>query len=1205
MINLKLYLYDSSQEANGYRGTDLSQYLIMGGQNNEDLTEVLDTSEITLLGYPIREAFAPETKMILDECEDDNVIRTFHRVVKEDLVNQPVMSNNSYFEHSLTLTEPSVVAQKRIVDNMAITYKLKDVSLETQTSFDLDTPSGFKIEKSSGKPNGIKAGYSKTFIQQNAVIRVHSFKTFFFDSIPVFSNLLGDLTNTLKYNDISQFPIAEDGKRYAKIKLPILFVKGLTNGETDDFTSTPVSMYYSVEAREVGGLTTGTIIQSGIVYANDGELFSQIGASENGEYLPEYSKLKQDSVFYTVTGGLNYERELKSYTEYKRYINKTADNATYTTSPFEVKDNWEYTVTCRLANLTGDSTINNYDGNEIAEEFFVSAASTTRLADSWKVDTVRKTIAPIETYTQTAVFVTYSKPNINKLLSQGIPYTCLNLLKKAIMNSALKPRQANAAAGELNYVDNNGQLAYDCPFYIDDAFVEKLSTTQVTEAFFNQKNLWEIMIEAGHYIHAISELRFGKNDKFLLTFNELGAPIDSYVWKDKNRISITNFRGVDDYVCEINSYITNCVQLGGQIVEWVAAKTTDSTYLVSNDTAELVVSFPIIELLDVTIKANAAYPGIAIGATENATKYFYEKNIYQLLSIKYEDIPNKGISMYYTLGENKIVGGDYQLPRPNADKWNDYAIKKIIYCAFNGYSASSPGDWLNIKVNDFSFRITYRTKSSVRQSHTRPDVRKYLVESKFDETPQHKQVANQTEVVVDSEKYGSNMYGTLIRTGNNEFEEVFWVTSPLDLREKGEVVYPISTQYPFYVAKVENQYYPNHIESKATYSQDYNELSKIIGIPSEPRFYEISEQSVIDRHVSIDDYLLLTTEANLSVNNADGYIEDVSHLKNLILGSAEVDFAKYVVTAFKGDLDIGTNEGTFGEAGFYQEIMSPLNAYNSGNTLTYSWAMADNFSAGDKVGEVEYNGSSTLADNAYRGLTAVQYTDKFGKAALFDFFLLEDFSGFTPEQINALPESPVSAKVTTGTMPTIASEKILATNVDVNDTNYNRRGLILLKDCRERLLFDYNIRLITDSDSFVTSPYVFSPKDSPLSLALLSKEVNKFASGNIPTGSVLKTYTISANNIQEFPGTNVYGQTKPVWFALRVDQIIGDEWFDTSETAKGARFAAIALVQNYSPQTSVTRFTLARNIGWGAEKNYARKFWRFGVPENAFFTKKQ
>lgn len=139
MIELKLYLYDSTQETNGYRGTDLSRYILMGTQNTEDLTQVVDITEITLAGYPTGVAFAPETMFVLDEVEDGVILRTFHRVVKDDYVSQPILSRDDYFDHSITLTEPSVIAQKRIVDNMAITYKLKDVKLKTRQPFNILT----------------------------------------------------------------------------------------------------------------------------------------------------------------------------------------------------------------------------------------------------------------------------------------------------------------------------------------------------------------------------------------------------------------------------------------------------------------------------------------------------------------------------------------------------------------------------------------------------------------------------------------------------------------------------------------------------------------------------------------------------------------------------------------------------------------------------------------------------------------------------------------------------------------------------------------------------------------------------------------------------------------------------------------------------------------------------------------------------------
>ena len=67
MIGVNLYLYDSTKEANGYRGEDLSDYVLSGAQNTEDITEELDLSEITLHGLPRKTAFDPETKFIIDD----------------------------------------------------------------------------------------------------------------------------------------------------------------------------------------------------------------------------------------------------------------------------------------------------------------------------------------------------------------------------------------------------------------------------------------------------------------------------------------------------------------------------------------------------------------------------------------------------------------------------------------------------------------------------------------------------------------------------------------------------------------------------------------------------------------------------------------------------------------------------------------------------------------------------------------------------------------------------------------------------------------------------------------------------------------------------------------------------------------------------------------------------------------------------------
>ena len=65
MIITKIYLYDSMQEENFYRGTDYSAHLLQGVSTDEKLDETLDMAEVTLAGLNFSKEFAPKTKFIL------------------------------------------------------------------------------------------------------------------------------------------------------------------------------------------------------------------------------------------------------------------------------------------------------------------------------------------------------------------------------------------------------------------------------------------------------------------------------------------------------------------------------------------------------------------------------------------------------------------------------------------------------------------------------------------------------------------------------------------------------------------------------------------------------------------------------------------------------------------------------------------------------------------------------------------------------------------------------------------------------------------------------------------------------------------------------------------------------------------------------------------------------------------------------------
>ena len=122
-------------------------------------------------------------------------------------------------------------------------------------------------------------------------------------------------------------------------------------------------------------------------------------------------------------------------------------------------------------------------------------------------------------------------------------------------------------------------------------------------------------------------------------------------------------------------------------------------------------------------------------------------------------------------------------------------------------------------------------------------------------------------------------------------------------------------------------------------------------------------------------------------------------------------------------------------------------------------------------------------------------------------FLLEPIT-LTDNQVKAQPESPYKTRIDdeTDTRPSVydLTNRVFVTNVrDKNDTDYNGRGICLLKDCREAISCNYNLQLATSSDTFVLSPFIFLPQKRNIKVVLLTKEVNKLSDGYLDVATFL------------------------------------------------------------------------------------------------------
>ena len=795
------------------------------------------------------------------------------------------------------------------------------------------------------------------------------------------------------------------------------------------------------------------------------------------------------------------------------------------------------------------------------------------------------------------------------------------------------------------------------PYYCAPEDVDILKNTQIIENAYIQKNFWEVLLEIGKYLHAIPYIEFGEDDRFIVKWKQLGKPIEydgenNPIINTRGTIAnIYNSKSIENYVSALNSYVNNMVQLGGKIGEWVAPKSESEDYLVYNDVAVIKTSRPIIEILSLKARCiqSTGISGISLNQEVDITNYVYEKNVYDLLDVTGTYDTNKGYAIYYNLGENVIRGLNYRLPTVSVgDKTGEYAIKRILGKA---YIPANTNKWSDIQVNCFAFYIEYRTKESIRSEHSRPDLRKYLINSKYENIPYHKQFNNQQDKMVDSTKFGNQMYGKLIKTGNLEYTTNEWVEFASAVKRAGDL-YVINGEI-YYISKVETTYLQDHATCHITYSKDYNQLSDIIGIPSEPRFYEISERNVIDRNVSIDDYILLTTDTDNEdeVNSLPRF--RIDRLLPILLG--DTDYPKYVVSEFKNDLD-NPNPTTNAETDVV-DIMKPVTAFSMRNTLSFKWEMEDNFSAGDQVNTTNHASDLNTVDTAYAQLYPTQYTDSYGRRDLFNFAILDDLGSnvINNENIKGLPISPyrlwlnnidggyvgyatrykdndnvyhdidpleeyipiryntlyngsTQLNLSNGDyfvvddgnycamyyyyyslsqaggyrfflFPTGADLTKILEMLRKKTTYYSGNDIAILKDAREKMAFNYNVQMITDSDRFVLSGYMWQQKASgdvwnpnEIQLALLDREVNKISNDTILTESILAKETIDlANDVEAAIGMH-FG------YRIKINDIISRI---SNHAALLTQTKAIAFITKDLPEVGNGRdtyFIIARNV---------------------------
>ena len=927
-------------------------------------------------------------------------------------------------------------------------------------------------------------------------------------------------------------------------KTPRLYCKGCLSsggGWSTLFEMNVKTTVYREETRKVEMLETGmyryeTVPNTRTVYATFYSGATSISNADN-------------AVFY-ASGGTAYLRRISSSTVSKSSKNAGSWSNYYTTTSalasvqqgtnsknititaqalteqeIEAGKGYRFIVECVANPVNTNAMLSYYEAVQYGSQEIKLIGLVSSTTYSWQIYTNSSVLVDY-TSVKTGISFVYQDFSVvtsgGALITKGVKYSCYDLLRKALLTCDTHVINNNTTS--LDEYDSFGvpQPSLEHSIVLSDEWNNRLKTAKMQETIFESKNLWEVLLQIGYYIHAIPYLDFAHDgtDRFVLKFKQLG---DTRKKDDtSNKITVFNSRNLSEFFTQYDSYVTNLFSPQNVVDEWVVPKTSNSTFLVSNNTAELQLSYAITELLEFDISMRLPS---GVWSTKSALENVFEKSIYDILSNDnpYQVYPCKGAALYYTLGDSKIQGLNF-VPPSKSDGDLPMALKRILQIVWQGTTIKNTDE---IRYNELKFHVKYRTQDTLRLTQIRPDLQNFMKNSAYEKYPHHEQYFGQQDKIIDSERFTANLFGKLIRVGNAVYQRQECAEAESE-KESGDLVTINGDDY--YVTVVENEYYPDVILQKVTYSKNFNQLANIVTIPSEPRFYEVSERSKIRREVRIMDFFELSTTKpqNAAAPQFLNPTKWQAFLKYLIFNKGTAIMPNYAWTRFKADKRrTHTDSNGFGIANDklfpsslldrtspnavtpqqpsdHADCIVPLLHFPLHDGIVFDWDMADNFKAGDFVDDHEYS-TTEKNDDAYLSMQPFRYVDVMGRADLMSFKLFSK-SDWNFDQTQKLPQAIISVS---------DSDSI------VRVPGGNDYGIALDKDCREELSFNYQINLLhrpTEADKydFLTFPNLFGQKDSSLKVCLLSEPQSLFNENiNISPADVL------ADNVSyDFYNTN-------------------------------------------------------------------------------------
>ena len=221
-------------------------------------------------------------------------------------------------------------------------------------------------------------------------------------------------------------------------------------------------------------------------------------------------------------------------------------------------------------------------------------------------------------------------------------------------------------------------------------------------------------------------------------------------------------------------------------------------------------------------------------------------------------------------------------------------------------------------------------------------------------------ISQQSDKIIDLNRYGNNLYGQINRLGNKEITINTNHDDIAEVFERGDI-----TQDGYVITTRDIATYNNFIKAHYELSQDYNQLSQKIGIDRREKLYHIPLDNVVTD-------LLIKKKVFLTSANVADYSDLIAEYIKTFGNSGKKPITNVIVRTSL-DNSMGTNLAnlssgsisSFESNGIISYLFEmPIIRYAMANAIHFNFKFDDNYSAGTSS-TVKIIGGQKQVQNGY------------------------------------------------------------------------------------------------------------------------------------------------------------------------------------------------------------------------------------------------